>query len=851
MFVTKKKGLSEQEAKDLLIKFGPNTIQVKKKDSALKILISQFTQVLILILLASAIILFFLGESLDAWVILAIVIVNGLIGFSQEYKANKAVDLLKQMLDTKIIVIRDSQEKEINVNELVPGDLVVLYEGNIVPADIEIIEAYSLKVDEAALTGESMPVEKDAKTKNMVFSGTTIVSGKAMGIVKKTGNNTEFAKIVKLIGKKEKEKSVLNKQIEVLSKNIILFLIIILVFIVILGLIKGQNHLQLFLIAVSLAVAAIPEGLPIVITLTLSTGTLLMAKKNAIVRKMTAIDSLGATTVICTDKTGTLTLNEITVQKVSVFSETKEIEGVGYSPEPHIKINNPDILKLIDIGENCNNAIVENGIIGDPLEIALKVLAKKSNYVNDYKLLNEISFSSERKMMSTVHEISGTYELFSKGAFEEIIKHSTKILINGKIQQLTQEHIDIFTKLHEKYSRNALRVLAFAYKPLKDISKIDENNLVFVGICGMIDPPRTDVKSALESAQKAGIKIKIITGDNAITAQAIAKQVGFPSYVSIDAKKLDALDDKSAIELIRKTDIFARANPEHKYRIVDLLKKDGEVVAVTGDGINDAPALKHADVGIAMGIKGTQATREVADVVLKDDSFSSIVVAIEEGRRIYDNIVLFIKYMLAANFSELFVVGLFIIFNLPLPFLALQILWLNLITDSLPAIALGMRPAMSGIMQKKPREKNENIFKQIYLFLIIGTILQIIGGFVLFSYGMHIDSNLGIDTFDLSEKSYARTMLLSAGVLFEIFLAIACNSDGKYKFKSLFSNRWLNYSVLLVLGLQLFVVYTPFMQTIFKLAPLSFGSWVYCLIYASSSFLVYPIVNGIQKLFKK
>ena len=758
------------------------------------------------------------------------------------------------MLTSSTVVIRDGKQKEINTEELVPGDIVLLSEGNKIPADMNLIECFSLKVDESVLTGESVPSNKRLKPKEItkLFSGTTVVSGKAKAEVTKTGIRTEFGKIVGLVAKESKSTSLFEHQLNKLSKNIVIILVILIIILFIIGLFRGLGIVDMFLISVSLAISAIPEGLPIVITLTLAMGVQIMSKKNSIVRKMSSIEALGSTTVICSDKTGTLTLNEMTVKKVATSSFSKEIKGTGYSINDIYKENNHELNKLLDVCENCNDSFISSdSVIGDPTEIALKVLSRKFNYTNNYKTINEMPFTSERKMMSTAHKINNNYELLTKGAFSEVIKKSNRILINGKVRKITQKDINKFKKLEEGYAEGALRVLGFAYKPINNIKNINEDNLIFLGLVGMIDPPRADVKKALELSRRAGIKTKIITGDYALTAKAIAKDIGFKNVRVTDASEIDNLDNKQATELIKKTDIFARAKPNHKFRIVELLKAAGEVVAVTGDGVNDAPAIKSADIGIAMGIKGTEATKEVADIVLKDDNFSSIIEAIKQGRRIYDNIILFVKYMLAVNFDLLLTVGLLTIFNLPIPLLALQILWINMVTDSLPAIALGRRKASKDIMERPPRRKGEGIFNRFVVFIVVALIVKIVGELILFSYGMGLDISLGINTFDLATSSYARTIILTAIVVFELFFAFIVNAEGKFTKEHLLSNKPLIYSCLLVLVLQIFVVYNGFMQNIFHLVPLTVTHWIYIFIFGLSSMLVIPITNFVKKVLKK
>lgn len=836
-------GLSSAQIAANLAKFGPNEIQEKREYTAFKIFFAQFTSFLIIILLIAGSISIFLGELIDGLAIFAIVVINAMIGFFQEYKAENAVKALRNLVIQKTVVIRDKQQIEIPISEVVPDDIVILSEGEKIPADMELIEAFSLKVDESILTGESVSVDK--KVHGKLFKGTMITTGHAKARVLTTGMNTEFGKIVDLLSKQEKTRSPLTLQLDDLSKKIGLAVLVLIVILFILGYIRGIPTIEMLMICVALGVSAIPEGMPIIVTLTLSMGVQILAKKNAIVRKMNSIETLGATTVICSDKTGTLTLNEMTVKRINTGFKETEVPGIGYSFKEKITLNSPEEKKLLEICENCNNAFVGKNILGDPTEIALKILARKANYVKTYKELDELTFSSERKMMSSLHELKNHKEVMSKGAFEEIIKRCTHIAVDGKIREISKSDINKYQKIADTYAEQALRVLGFAFKPYKN--KFDENDLTFVGLVGMIDPPRKSVKASILAAQRAGIKVKIITGDNAITARAVGKSVGLKVSKIATGEQIDKLTNEELKKLIYETDIFARTNPNHKYRIVDILKKSDEVVAVTGDGVNDAPALKHADVGVAMGIKGTEATKEVADIVLKDDNFTTIVKTIEEGRRIYQNILSFIKYMLAANFDDLMVVGIITVAGYPLPVLPLQILWVNIATDALPALALGQSPASHDLMSDKPHPKKENIFKKFLGFISVAVIIQIVISILLYFYGLETDKSIGIDTSNLSLPSHARTLIFTQIVMFELFFAFVCKNEKFKDIKKLFANKALNRAVVISFLLQLFTIYAPFMQKIFKTVPLNLHEWGLILLAGLSSFLVPAITYLLRK----
>lgn len=841
-------GLSATQVHQNLLKFGYNEIPTKKEFTALKIFISQFSSFLIITLIIAGSISIFLKETVDGIAIFAIVFINAIIGFIQEYKAENAVAALKKMIVMTTVVIRDGQQKQIEVRELVPDDIILLSEGDKIPADIEIIEAFSLTVDEAVLTGESLPVHKKVSKdkEGILFKGTLISSGRAKGKVLKTGINTEFGKIVKLLSKEEDTRSPLAIQLDDLGKKIGIVVLILISILFILGQIRNISVVDMLMTSVAIGVSAIPEGMPIIVTLTLALGVQLLARKKAIVRKMNAIETLGATTVICSDKTGTLTLNEMTVKIVNTNFKETEIPGVGYGWNEKIKLESPEEKKLLEICENCNNSFVDKDIIGDPTEIALKILTRKANYVKPYKELDENTFTSERKMMSSLHQLGAKKEIMAKGAFEEILKKSKYIQTKGKIRKLTVADRKKILASAEKYSQKALRVLAFAYKPYK--KTFDEKDLIFVGLVGMLDPPRKTVKESIQTALKAGIKIKIITGDNAITAKAIGEQIGLPIDNIVTGDDIDKANDTELKKILYNTTIFARTSPQHKYRLVDILKRNNEVVAVTGDGVNDAPALKHADVGIAMGIKGTEATKEVADIVLKDDNFSTIVKTIEEGRHIYHNILAFIKYMLSANFDDILMVGIITTLGYPLPILPLQILWVNIATDALPALALGQSPAPPGIMEEKPHPKKENIFKKFFGFIFTALFFQVIIGLILYFYGLNQDQLAGIESTNLDIPSHARTIIFTQIVIFEIFFAFVCKEEKRITIKSLFSNKILIYAVLISLALQLITIYAPFMQSIFKTVPLSLKEWGFITLAGLSAFLVPSAYHLIKKI---
>lgn len=848
------KGLTTAEVKLGHEKFGYNEIPEKEDFTIIKILLSQISSLFVTILLIAGTISILLKEVIDGLAIFAIVVINTMIGFIQEYKAQNAVKALKKLVVQKTIVIRNGKKIEIPIRELVPDDIVILSEGDKIPADMETIEAFSLKVDESMLTGESMAVSKFFQEKatgaptdsSKLFKGTLIVSGRGKAKVLTIGANTQFGQIVTMVSKQEEERSPLALQLDELGKKVGLIILILVAIVFALGALREISLLKMLMIAVALGVSAIPEGLPIIVTLTLAMGVQILAYKRAIVRKMNAIETLGATTIICSDKTGTLTFNEMTVKKVFADFQETEIKGQGYSYAEKIKLDSFAEQKLLIICENCNNSdIEEKKVFGDPTEIALKVLSRKAGFVKNYKELDENVFTSERKIMSTLitskDKKSAKKEILVKGAYEEILKRCNRIIKNGKVAKITTKDKQKIANTADTYAANALRVLGFAYKEFT--KTFDEKNLIFVGLVGMIDPPRKTVKESIRLCQNAGIKIRIITGDNPITAKAIGREIGMNVINVKTGDDIDKMSDKELKIALKETEIFARTSPQHKYRIVDILKKDHEIVAVTGDGVNDAPALKHADVGVAMGIKGTQATKEVADIVLKDDNFSTIVNAIQEGRRIYQNILSFIKYLLSANYDSITTVGILTIIGLPLPMLPLHILWINLATDSLPALALGRSPAEKDVMQFPPHPKRENIFKKFFPFITVAAISQTLINLAVYFYGANLDQKFGIDTANLSQPSFARTMVFTQIVLFELFFVFVCKEEKNFKIKQLLNNKYLVGAVLISFFLQLMMIYAPFMQTVFKTQPLQMEQWSILVLLSSSAFLIPKITK--------
>ena len=840
------KGLSKAEAAERLKVYGPNQIREIEKIHPFVVFLSQFKSPIVWILLAAMIISLVVKEYVDFYVIGAIVILNSILGFFQEYRAERAIEALKKMISLKATVLRDGQELEIDASEIVPGDIILLDTGNKIPADARLLESVNLETQEAALTGESLPVKKELATfrketavadrMNMVFSSTIVTNGHARAVVTGTGMHSEIGKIAQLIQEAQPEQTPLQKTLKKLGTYIGVMVVIIAVIVFIVGVMKiDQPVTAILLTAIALAVAAIPEGLPAVVTVGLSIGVQRLAKKNALIRNLPSVETLGACSVICSDKTGTLTHNEMTVRKLYVNRQEVEIAGSGYSPEGYFSRDSKAFELLLRIGALNNNAKLrrENDswqVIGDPTEAALLVSARKAK-IDVEKLhdvlprVGELEFTSERKRMTTLHSVGKTKVTYTKGAPEVVLSLCSKILVNGHVQHLSRSEKEQILEQNEKFAKNALRVLGFAYKELKGLDEKSnpEKDMVFVGLQAMIDPPRREVKEAVEKCNTAGIKVVMITGDHVATAKAVAKELGIEGR-AITGLELDQMTDLAGeVESIA---IYARVNPAHKLKIISALKANGHIVAMTGDGVNDAPALKKADLGIAMGITGTDVAKEASGMILADDNFATIVRAIEEGRRIYDNIQKYLAYLLSGNIGEVLVILSSILLGLPLPLIALQILWINLVTDGLPALALGVDPAEPGVMKRPPRKADQNIFKGIAPYIYIYPIILTVATMWLF------------DAFQQTSLVKAQTVAFTSIVMFELFQAISCRSVHSPVFVvGLFANKWLWLAVFSSLALQIMIMYVPFLQNIFSMAPLSIGEWGQITLAAFSGFV--------------
>ena len=852
------RGLTRAEAEARLERDGPNRLRAPEGRSAWSILVAQFRSIITLLLLGAVALALVLGDTFEAYAVLVVIAINVLIGFFTELRAERAMAALAEQAAPAAQVIRDGREQRIPAEQLVVGDLVVLNTGDRVPADGRLTEAARLQVQEASLTGESVPVDKDvdarveesaplAERPTMLYLGTNVTDGRGEMIVTGTGMDTEVGKVGALLEEASRQPTPLEERLEQLGRSLIVIVAVLCALIVVAGLLRGNELLYMLEMGISLAIAAVPEGLPAVATMTLAIGVQRMARANALVRRLPAVETLGSTTVVCTDKTGTLTANEMTVRRVVVDGKTYTVTGTGYEVEGAFELGGREVdpaddavlRRALRIGALCNDAeLGEEGgravVLGDPTEGALTVAAAKAGLERheleaEAPRVAEVPFDSDAQRMITVHDEPGKGRVaYVKGAPAAILNRCTRRLTSSGVEPLSEADKQASLEANRAMADDALRVLAVAYRELPDGAGASEaeHELVFVGLFGMLDPLRDEVVAAIERCQAAGVRVVMITGDQTRTAEAIAGQLGIDKAPdgtrlrTVHASELVGLDDAGWREVARTTAVFARVSPEHKLRIVEALQRDGQVVAMTGDGVNDAPAVRSADIGIAMGLRGTAVAKEAADMILRDDDFGTIVKAIEQGRVIYANITRFIHYLFSCNIAEILTVSAAIVIGWPLPLAPLQILWLNIVTDVFPAMALALEPSRRGVMDRPPRDPNERLLNRRFATLIgwQGTLLAAVA---LTAFG------IGLARYGSGDGlHHAVTLSFMTLALAQVFHAFNVRSTTESVFtRDVFRNLWLWAAVVVCLLLQLAAVYVPVLQRALRTVPPSPRDW--------------------------
>lgn len=881
-------GLTSEEALQRLKVYGTNEITEKSKKSAVFIFISQFNDFITWVLLGATIISWIMGEKADAITITAIIILNGVMGFVQEYRTEKSMEALKELTAPTVQVIRDNIAVTIPASEVVPDDLVILETGNRVAADCILIEAFNMQIDESLLTGESVPVDKKPVKKrggrslvglpeNMVYMGTIVTAGRGKAVVVSTGMSTEMGKIADMLQNVQEGQTPLQRRLERLGKVMVYACLIACLIVTATGILKGENIYTMFLTGVSLAVAAIPEGLPAIVTVSLAIGVQRMLKRNALVRRLPAVETLGCTNVICSDKTGTLTENKMTVKEIYCDGGNIDVSGIGYETlgefmkgSRKLNIQHESALKfLLEAAISCTDSSVSmekakkklltfrnNGNIvvcasGDPTEIALLICGLKAGMTKEkvdekYVRVGELPFDSDRKRMSVIVKSEDGYYVFLKGAIDNTIELCKYVYSPMGVRELTQGLKKTILSCNDLMAQNALRVLAVAYKKLSyRPSKIDianmEKDLVFIGLMGMIDPPRKEAIEAIDICKIAGIKPVMITGDHRETAVAVARELKLLEKNSkvLTGNEIDRMDDRSLRNMAMDVSVYARVTPKHKLRIVKAYKDNDCVVAMTGDGVNDAPAVKEADIGISMGRTGTDVTKEASSMVLLDDNFATIVAAVEEGRIIYDNIRKFIRYLLSCNLGEVLTMFIASLIGYSTPLLPIQILWVNLVTDGLPAIALGVDPPDNDIMQRPPRQKSESVFSQglSYKILFRGTLICICT-LLIFSITLNL-------TLGSLEK--ARTMAFATLVMSQLIHVFECRSERHTIFEiDFFGNIYLILAVVISIAMLFAAIYIPYLQPIFKTEGLNMGEWIEVLFFSGAISLIVNLKTYIK-----
>ena len=868
---TSSNGLSPAEARERLERCGPNEITAGSGISPLRILLEQYSSALVWILIAAAVVMGAVGHTIDAAVIAGIVVFITLFGFVQDYRAEQSIQALREMSTTYALVRRSGGKTELDATELVPGDIVFVESGDIVPADARLIEETNLQVDEAALTGESIGVSKavdvvDADTslaerENMIYKDTVVQRGSGVAVVVETGPESETGRIATALGEAEERDTPFQAELDRLGKIIAVGVVGAVAIIAIAELVLGDTPpLQVFLTAVGIAVSAVPEGLPAIVTLSLALGARRMADRNALVRRLPIVEALGSVDVICTDKTGTLTEEEMTVQRIAANRETYEITGTGYDTDGAFihdekPIEPERVAEVLRCGMLCNNVDIgtreresdsdesggsERTYLGDPTEIALFVAAQKAGFDHDtlqeeYPRIDEVEFTSARKRMTTVHDTpDGDTIAYMKGAPETVLERCDRELVDGEVVDITDDRRAEIEAQTESFAEDALRVIGFASRPEvpETVDESIETGMVFLGLQGMLDPPRAEVPDAIAGSLAAGINIVMITGDNAVTARAIGEKIGLRSATVVTGPELEEMSDEELADRVENVDIFARTSPEHKTRVLQTLQANGHTVAMTGDGVNDAPAVKNADVGVAMGIRGTDVTEQASDIVLLDDNFATIRDAVRGGRRIFDNVRKFVNYLLSGNGGEVTMVFTGAMAGLGLVITPIQILWINVVTDGIPALSMGVDPAADDIMERKPRPPEEGVITTRILGSIVGIALFmtvcLLPLFTLNFFGELIPGYdvtgavLGWSPDYEPSRELAQTMVFTGFVVFEIVRIQAI----RYRYGlGILSNRWLVLAVGVAVSLQLLVLYTPTGQLLFDVEPLALVHW--------------------------
>lgn len=847
---TSYEGISETEATERLEKYGKNELEEEKKKHWVFQLLEQFKSILIVVLIIAAVISLSIGEGLEAIAIIIIVILAGVLGFVQEFHAGKAIDSLRKMAAPHSNVVRDGKDSQIPARELVPGDVIILKTGDKIPADCRILESNNLKTDEAPLTGESTPIDKisdqlkDEKASigdriNMVYSGTAVSFGRGKAVVVGTGMNTEFGKIAQMLHDTEGRKTPLQNNLDDLGKRLGVFAIIIATLMGLFGIYKGYELLEMFIWGVALAVAVIPEALPAVVTISLALGVKRMIKRKALIRKLPAVETLGSTNIICSDKTGTLTKDEMTVRKIFAAGTEYTVSGSGYSPDGKITSEKDSpylpedsaLNKLLVMGSLCNDSKLTKKddkwkVLGDPTEGALIVAAAKRNLnvaelQNKFQREDEIPFSSETKRMSTIHRGERGYFAVSKGAPEIIVESCSYHLTESGVKEISDEDKKRIYETADSFGKEALRLLAIGFKEFDENYDINslESGLTFLGFFGMIDPPREEVKEAIQKCETAGIKPIMITGDHKVTAIAVAKELGIlKEGNALEGSELEDINDEEFENIVDKTEVFARISPSHKMKIVEALMRRGNIVAMTGDGVNDAPSLKKSDIGVAMGIKGTDVSREAADMILTDDNFASIVSAVEEGRSIFENIRKYLVYLLGGNMGTVIGLVFALFWGLPIPLIAVQILFINFIMDGIIAITLSVEPPEPDIMKVKPRNVKEGILNKPALVLITATSLWTAFATIII-YVIVLDKGF--------DHRHAMTMYFAALIFARLANSFNCRSLMDTSFHlGFFSNKPLILGNLVTIGLTLAVIYAGFLNEPFHTVNLNIENWI-------------------------